>query len=76
MMVPAVTILALDLVPQRRGLASSLLAVVGSVANALVAGALVPSVMHSSRAMAWACFGLMCIGLISWLIVRRRVVPQ
>lgn len=76
LMVPAVTLLVLDLVPQRRGLASSLLAVIGSVANALVAGALVPSVMYSSRAMAWTCFGLMGIGLISWLMVRRRVVPM
>ena len=39
MMVPVVTLLVLDLVPERRGMASSLQAFVGSTANGLVAGA-------------------------------------
>ncbi len=73
-MVPAVTILALDLVPERRGMASSLLAVVGSAANGLVAGVLTPWVMHSTRALSLASFGLMCVGLGAWLVVRRRVL--
>lgn len=73
LMVPVVTIMVLDLVPERRGLASSLQAVVGSIANAFVAGALAPAVMHSTLALALASFGLMCIGLVSWQIVRRKV---
>jgi DHA1 family bicyclomycin/chloramphenicol resistance-like MFS transporter len=73
LMVPVVTILVLDLVPERRGLASSLQAVVGSAANAVVAGALAPAVMHSTLALALASFGLMCIGLVSWQIVKRHV---
>jgi DHA1 family bicyclomycin/chloramphenicol resistance-like MFS transporter len=73
LMVPVVTILVLDLVPERRGLASSLQAVVGSVANAVVAGALAPAVMHSTLALALASFGLMCIGLVAWQIVRRKL---
>jgi DHA1 family bicyclomycin/chloramphenicol resistance-like MFS transporter len=73
LMVPVVTILVLDLVPERRGLASSLQAVVGSIANAIVAGALAPAVMHSTLALAAASAGLMCIGLVSWQIVRRKV---
>jgi DHA1 family bicyclomycin/chloramphenicol resistance-like MFS transporter len=42
MMVPVVTLLVLDQAPDRRGMASSLQACIGSVANALVAGALAP----------------------------------
>jgi len=76
LMVPVVTILVLDLVPERRGMASSLQAVVGSVANALVAGALAPAVMHSALGLAVASFGLMCIGLIAWQIVRRKLQPH
>jgi DHA1 family bicyclomycin/chloramphenicol resistance-like MFS transporter len=76
LMVPVVTIMVLDLVPERRGLASSLQAVVGSVANAFVAGALAPAVMHSTRALAIASFGLMCIGLAAWQIVKRHVKPS
>ena len=72
LMVPAVTLLALDRVPQRRGLASSLLAVVGSVANALVAGALVPWVMHSMLALALAAASLMGVGLLAWRLVQHK----
>ncbi|GAB4464301.1 MAG: multidrug effflux MFS transporter [Burkholderiaceae bacterium] len=73
LMVPVVTLLVLDLVPERRGLASSLQAVVGSTANGIVAGVLAPLVMHSTIALAVASFGLMCVGLVSWQIVKRRV---
>ena len=38
LMVPVVTLMVLDLAPDRRGMASSLQAFVGSVANGLVAG--------------------------------------
>jgi DHA1 family bicyclomycin/chloramphenicol resistance-like MFS transporter len=71
-MVPAVTIMVLDLVPERRGMASSLQAVVGSVANALVAGVVSPLVMHSAPALALTSAGFLCIGLISWTWVKRR----
>jgi DHA1 family bicyclomycin/chloramphenicol resistance-like MFS transporter len=73
LMVPVVTIMVLDLVPERRGLASSLQAVVGSLANAFVAGALAPAVMHSKLGLALTSAALMCIGLVSWQIVRRKV---
>ena len=52
MMVPVVTLLVLDLVPERRGMASSLQAFVGSAANGLVAGVIAPLVMHSTVALA------------------------
>ena len=41
-MVPVVTLLVLDLVPERRGMASSLQAFVGSTANGVVAGVISP----------------------------------
>jgi DHA1 family bicyclomycin/chloramphenicol resistance-like MFS transporter len=47
LMVPVVTLLALDQAPDRRGMASSVQACVGSLANALVAGVVMaPLVMH------------------------------
>jgi DHA1 family bicyclomycin/chloramphenicol resistance-like MFS transporter len=54
MMTPVVTLLVLDLVPDRRGMASSVQSSLGSVANGLVAGVLVPLVMHSPLALAVA----------------------
>jgi DHA1 family bicyclomycin/chloramphenicol resistance-like MFS transporter len=71
LMVPVVTIMVLDLVPERRGLASSLQAVVGSVANAFVAGVISPLVMHSALALALTSMALMSIGLVSWIVVNR-----
>jgi DHA1 family bicyclomycin/chloramphenicol resistance-like MFS transporter len=73
MMVPVVTLLVLDQAPERRGMASSLQACIGSVANALVAGALAPLVMHSLMGLAWASLGLMTIGLLAWHWVQPRL---
>jgi DHA1 family bicyclomycin/chloramphenicol resistance-like MFS transporter len=72
LMVPVVTLLVLDLYPERRGLASSLQAVIGSTANGLVAGVIAPLVMHSTRALAMASLLMMSVGLVSWLYVHRR----
>ncbi len=76
LMVPVVTLLVLDLVPERRGLASSLQAVIGSLANGVVAGVIAPLVMHSTLALALASGGMMGIGLVSWQIVRRKLKPH
>jgi len=73
MMVPVVTLLVLDLVPERRGMASSLQAFVGSMANGLVAGVVAPLVMHSTVALAATSLGMSCIGLAAWIWVRRKV---
>ncbi|MDO5653899.1 MAG: multidrug effflux MFS transporter, partial [Brachymonas sp.] len=72
LMVPAVTLLALDLYPLRRGMASSLQAVIGSVANGLVAGLVSPLVMHSAQALALTSFAFMAVGLVAWLWLHRR----
>ena len=73
LMVPVVTLKVLDLVPERRGMASSLQAVVGSVANALVAGVVVPLVMHSTLALALTSATFLGIGLVAWQWVKRKV---
>jgi DHA1 family bicyclomycin/chloramphenicol resistance-like MFS transporter len=71
MMVPVVTLMVLDLAPERRGMASSLQACVGSAANGLVAGVIAPLVMHSTVHLALASLGLMLVGLVAW----SRVAP-
>jgi len=81
MMVPVVTLLVLDLVPERRGMASSLQACVGSAANGVVAGVVAPLVMHSPIALAGTSLGFMGIGVVAWLWVKphlrtRALAPQ
>jgi DHA1 family bicyclomycin/chloramphenicol resistance-like MFS transporter len=73
LMVPVVTLMVLDLAPDRRGMASSLQAFVGSMANGFVAGVIAPAVMHSTVALAVASALMMSVGLFAWLWVRRRV---
>jgi DHA1 family bicyclomycin/chloramphenicol resistance-like MFS transporter len=72
-MVPVVTLMVLDLFPERRGMASSLQAFIGSAANAFVAGVIAPLVMHNTLWLAIASMLLMSIGLVAWLIVRKKV---
>ena len=73
LMVPVVTLMVLDLVPDRRGMASSVQACIGSLANALVAGVIAPLVMHSTVLLALASLGLMSIGMLAWIWVKPRV---
>ncbi|MBA2721948.1 MAG: multidrug effflux MFS transporter [Methylibium sp.] len=73
LMVPVVTLMVLDLVPSRRGMASSMQSFMAATANALVAGVLAPLVMHSTLLLAVASLGLMSIGLVSWLWVKPRL---
>jgi DHA1 family bicyclomycin/chloramphenicol resistance-like MFS transporter len=73
LMVPVVTLMVLDLVPERRGMASSMQAFVGSAANGFVAGAIAPLVMHSTRALAMASLAMLGIGVLAWAWVRPRV---
>jgi DHA1 family bicyclomycin/chloramphenicol resistance-like MFS transporter len=72
LMVPVVTLLVLDLHPARRGMASSLQMFVGSMANGLVAGVIAPLVMHSTLGLAAASLAMLCVGLVAWVVVRRR----
>jgi DHA1 family bicyclomycin/chloramphenicol resistance-like MFS transporter len=72
LMVPVVTLLVLDMFPERRGLASSLQAVIASTANGVVAGAVAPLVMHSAQALAVTSIGFMSIGLVAWSFVKTK----
>jgi len=72
LMVPVVTLMVLDLFPERRGLASSLQATIGALANGLVAGVIAPLVMHSALGLAVASALLMSIGLVAWRVVRAQ----
>ena len=69
---PVVTLMVLDLHPDRRGLASSLQAVVSSVANGLVAGVLAPLVMDSTVSLAITSLALMATGLGCWVYFHHR----
>ena len=73
LMVPVVTLMVLDLVPERRGMASSFQAFIGSMANGLVAGVIAPLVMHSTVALALASTLMMSIGVFAWIWVKPRV---
>jgi DHA1 family bicyclomycin/chloramphenicol resistance-like MFS transporter len=73
LMTPLVTVMLLDLSPQRRGLASSLQTGTGAAVNGLVAGVVSPAVMHSTRSLALAAGALFLAGLFGWLWVRRRL---
>ncbi|NDH30111.1 MAG: Bcr/CflA family efflux MFS transporter [Betaproteobacteria bacterium] len=66
LMVPAVTVRAIDLYPSRRGMASSMQSFIGGVSNSLVAGVLVPAVMHSLLAMALSSAAALVIGALAW----------
>lgn len=72
MTMPVVTLLVLDLHPARRGMASSLQMFVGASANGLVAGVISPLVMHSTIALAATSLGMMSVGMVSWMYIRRR----
>jgi len=72
LMVPVVTLLVLDLYPERRGMASSLQAFIGSSANGIVAGVIAPLIMHSTVALAAVSLGMMGIGLLAWLYLHHR----
>jgi DHA1 family bicyclomycin/chloramphenicol resistance-like MFS transporter len=73
LMVPVVTLMALDQVPERRGMASSVQSCIGSLANALVAGVVAPLVMHSTVALACTSLGMMGIGIVAWIWVQPRL---
>ena len=73
LMVPVVTLMVLDLMPDRRGMASSFQACIGSLANAFVAGVVAPLVMHSAVRLAVASLLMMGIGVAAWVWVKPRV---
>lgn len=73
LLTPAVTVLALDQSPERRGMASSVQASASSAANALVAGVLAPLAMGSLLGLALASAALLLAGLLAWVWVKPRL---
>ncbi|MEY2718299.1 MAG: hypothetical protein RL539_1331, partial [Pseudomonadota bacterium] len=69
--VPAITVRAIDLYPSRRGMASSMQSFIGGLSNSLMAGLIVPAVMHSLLAMAMTSACAFAIGVIAWFIHSR-----
>ena len=53
-------------------MATSLQDFSGSAANGVVAGAIAPLVMDSTRKLAVASLLMMGVGLVAWLVVKRR----
>jgi DHA1 family bicyclomycin/chloramphenicol resistance-like MFS transporter len=70
---PALTLIALDLVPERRGMASSVQSFTLGVGNALVAGVLAPMVMHGAASLALGSAAMVTLGALCWFSVRGRV---
>ncbi len=73
LMVPVVTLMTLDQMPDRRGMAASVQTCVGSLANALVAGVVAPLVMHSTVALAFTSLLMMGVGMVAWVWVKPRL---
>ena len=73
LMVPVVTLMTLDEVPERRGMASSVQSCIGSLANAAVAGIVVPLVMHSTLGLALTSLGFLAVGVLAWIWVKPRL---
>jgi len=47
---------------------------IGSLANAAVAGIVVPLVMHSTLALALTSLGFLGVGVLAWVWVKPRLV--
>jgi MFS transporter, DHA1 family, multidrug resistance protein len=75
LVVPVVTILTLDTVPERRGMASSLQGCIGSIINGVVAGVLAPWVMHSLMGLALASAAQMLLGALAWVLALKMMKP-
>lgn len=73
---PSLTIQALDLFPEQRGLAASCQAFVQAACNALAAGVVAPVVLGSTTTLALGMGGLMLLGAWATLVRQRRVAPS
>ena len=68
---PSLQVLALDLFPERRGLASSCLGVVQTGINALAAAVVVPLLWHSTLTLAAGMAGALLLGTLAYALSRR-----
>jgi MFS transporter, DHA1 family, multidrug resistance protein len=76
---PSLTLMALDLFPTRRGLASSCQAFVQTSGNALVTAILAPALWGSTLALSLGMAGMLSIGLAAFVlyvaVLRHRSAP-
>ena len=70
--VPSMQLLALDLFPEKRGLASSCQGVVQTSTSALTAAVLAPLLWSTPLLLAWGMAGFLGLGLIAFLIALWR----
>lgn len=70
---PGLSIVALDCLPSRRGLASSVQSLFQMGTAGLVAALVVPLVHDSLQWMAWAQGGMWLVAALLWLSVRKQV---
>lgn len=68
---PALTLLLLDLHPDRRGLASSLQSCASSACIGLASGLLIPLVLHSTFLLALCMMGFALCGVLAWACIAR-----
>lgn len=68
---PNLQLMALDLFPERRGLASSCVGVVLTGMNALAAAVIVPLLWFSPLHLAFGMAGFLCLGGITFVLSRR-----
>ncbi|MFN7088191.1 MAG: Bcr/CflA family drug resistance efflux transporter, partial [Burkholderiales bacterium] len=63
---PSITLIALDLFPQNRGMTSSLLGFQHSFFTAVTAGVISPLLSHTALTLASGMAGLLASGWLSW----------
>lgn len=71
---PSITLLALDLFPQHRGLVSSLQGFVQTMLNAIVAGVVSPLLSFSPMYLALGMLGFLLFGRLTWALYLHKHV--
>ncbi len=73
---PSVMLLVLDLMPERRGLASSMIGFAQSGSSALLAGAISHMVSGSAHTLALTSLAILSCGLACWLCYLARMTVR
>ena len=71
---PSITLMALDIFPQHRGLASSMQGFVQTLLNAIVAGLVAPMLSFSAVLLAAGMLGFLVLGRVTWQLFLRKQI--
>lgn len=71
---PSITLMALDIFPQHRGLASSMQGFVQTLLNAIVAGLVSPMLSFSAVLLAAGMLGFLVLGRVTWQLFLRKQI--